>query len=62
MDIGISLIFNAADLYIYKGDATEIPEEVQDKTKIWKQLFPTIRIVEVDKVLERRVAKMTKDR
>lgn len=35
--MGISPMFNVAYLYVYRGDATEVPKDVQEKTRTWKK-------------------------
>ena len=37
LDIGISPIFNVANLYLYKGDIAEALEDVKEQTKTWKK-------------------------
>lgn len=40
VDVGVSLIFNVADLYLYNGDrvysSTKSLEDIEEQTNIWK--------------------------
>ena len=58
LDIGISCIFNVVELYIYRGDAIDIKE----KTKMWKKQLPTVKPLEIDKVLDKRITKRTRNK
>ena len=62
--IGISPIFNVADLYPYKIDDTEQPEEDGDPTTLeevdWLKHMPTERPTEAEAILETKVAKKTR--
>ena len=61
-DIGISPIFNVIDVYLYKGDATEVPKDDQEKTKMSKPQFPTVDPLEIGKVMDRKLAKRTRNK
>ena len=62
--IGISPIFNVADLYPYKIDDTGQPEEDGDPTALeevdWIKHMPTERPTEAEAILETKVMKKTK--
>ena len=58
-DIGISPIF-IIDLYPYRGDTTGVSKDIKEQTKTWKKQFPTVRSLDIDKVLDRRVVKRTR--
>ena len=60
--IDISPIFNVAYLYPYKGDNTEELEEIQEHAERWRQQFPTVKPLEIDRFLDRKVAKRTKNK
>ena len=62
--IGISPIFNVVDLYPYKIDDTEQPEQDGDPTAPeevnWLKHMPIERPTEVEAILETKVAKKTR--
>ena len=60
--IGIFPIFNVIDLYPYIRDDTKTTNATQKQAKIWKQQLTTVRPLEIDKVLDRRVAKRTRNK
>jgi len=60
--IGISSIFNVADLYPYKEAETELQEEIigdEVQTVNWGEQMPKTAKKEVEVVLEKRVSKRT---
>jgi len=61
--IGISPIFNVADLYPYKETKTEIqnePVENEEQIVHWEEQMPKTIKKEVEAVLEKRVTKRTR--
>ena len=61
--IGISPIFNVADLYPYKETETELQEETTEdevQTLNWEEQMPKTVKREVEAVLEKRVSKRTR--
>ena len=58
-DVGISPIFNVADLYKYEDDGAE--ERAADKEQIeWKEQLPPTQPLQPEKILEKRVLKKTR--
>ena len=60
-DMDISPIFNVENLYSYRGDTIEEPKEIQEKTEKWRQQIPTVKPVEINRILDKRVARRTKN-
>ena len=61
--VGISPIFNAADLYLYKGTEEELLEETteeEDQTLNWKEQMPKTTKKEVEAILEKIATKKTR--
>lgn len=58
-DIGILPIFNIANLYRYRGDDVQAPEDIQEKIEEWRQKLPTIKPLEIDIILDRILTKRT---
>ena len=58
-DVGISPIFNVADLYKYEDDGAE--ERSTNKEQIeWEKQLPPTQPLQPDKILEKRVFRKTK--
>ena len=58
-DVGISPIFNVADLYKYEDDGAE--EMSANKEQIeWKEHLPPAQPLQPEKILDKRVFKKTK--
>jgi hypothetical protein len=57
-NVGISPIFNVADLYPYKMD--DIRESDDQKDIQWKKNIPTMEKPHVDKSLDQRIGKKTR--
>jgi hypothetical protein len=57
-DVGISPIFNIADLYLYREDGTERDE---DQRKIqWEKQMPVAEKPQMEKIIDQRVGKKTR--
>ena len=61
VDMDISPIFNVKILYHYRGDNVEGLEEIQKHTVRWKQQFPTVNPLDIDKILDKRIAKRARN-
>jgi hypothetical protein len=62
-DIGISPIFNVADLYSFKGTedvSTDEPVSDEDQTIGWKEQLPKAVQKEIEAVLDKKVEKRTR--
>ena len=58
-DVGISPIFNVADLYKYEDDGAE--ERSADKEQIeWKEQLPPAQPLQPEKILDKRVFRKTR--
>ena len=58
-DVGISPIFNVADLYKYEDDGAE--EGSADKEQIeWKEQLPPAQPFQPEKILDKRVSRRTR--
>jgi hypothetical protein len=57
-NVGISPIFNVADLYPYRRDDAAEPND--QKEVQWEEKFPTVEKPEMEKIIEKRVGKNTK--
>jgi hypothetical protein len=57
-NVGISLIFNVADLYPYKGD--EVGESDDQKEIQWEEKLPTTKKYQMEKIIEQRDGKKTR--
>ena len=57
-NVGISPIFNVADLYPYRGD--DVGELEDQKDIQWEKHMPTIEKPQMEKILKQRVGKKTK--
>ena len=58
-DVGISPIFNVADLYKYEDDGAE--EGLADKEKIeWERQLPPAQPLQPEKILDKRVFRKTR--
>jgi hypothetical protein len=56
-DVGISPIFNIADLYLYRENGTE---RVEDQGKIqWEKQMPVAENPKMEKIVDQRVGKKT---
>lgn len=62
INMGVSPIFNVSYIYPYKGDVIEVLEDVHGQTRTWTHQLPTVQPLEIDRILDRRVAKRTKNR
>ena len=59
--IGISPIFNVADLYPYQGQVLEAEDEVISEVH-WHSQMPMTKTIEVDKILDKRISRRTRGR
>ena len=58
-DVGISPIFNVADLYKYEDDGVE--ERSTDKEQIeWRDQLPPSKPLQPEKILDKRVFRRTR--
>jgi hypothetical protein len=56
--VGISLIFNVADLYLYKAEELGIEEE--QKEVQWKKQMPIAVEPQMERIIDKRVRKKTR--
>jgi len=65
-NIGISPIFNVADLYPYKGSeadkSIDAPDIGKDQTIQWEKQLTTAEPLQIEKVLDQKVVKKTRDK
>ena len=58
----VSPIFNVSYLYPYKVDVVEESKKIQDKTKEWGHQMLIVKPMEINKILDRRIAKRTRNK
>jgi hypothetical protein len=57
-DVGISPIFNIADLYLYRGDGVE---RSKNQRRIqWEKHMPVAEKLQMEKIIDQRIGKKTK--
>ena len=59
-DMRISHIFIVVELYPYKGNVVEALEDIQDHTTKRRQQIPTVKPMEIEKILGKRTTKRPK--
>ena len=60
-DVGISPIFNVADLYKYQGEDTDVGTENTEEQEVdWVKQLPTKETLQLEGILDRKVYKKTR--
>ena len=54
--------YNVENVYSYRGDTIEEPKEIQEKTEKWRQRMPTVKPMEINKILDKRTTKRTNNK
>ena len=61
-DVGISPIFNIADLYKYQAETIEVELEDREESRVnWVKQFPTKETLQPYKILDQKVYKKTRN-
>ena len=59
--MGIFPILNLSDLYPYRRNVVEAPNKIHEQTTKWRQQIPTVKPIKIDKILDKRATKRTRN-